>query len=328
MFYPSFDDQITAKHGVVLENWPVPQFRNPSGMTHLEAEVVLRAFVSNTTRFRSMPGIEWAAWKEQYYSVARTTPTQEEEDGVHIASLSRLAEASDDAGFDADADADAAAPSSPPITDQSGSIAIDNTQAVTQPEPALPPSSAPSSSTSASQKRPSENDDGAAAKRMRTTEAQRLADTTHPLPEADVLTVTVSFLNSSPPAAGAAYKPPKARKAPAAENTGKAPKARKKRSDANTKRTKKAGENVTPAEGLGAGGVSSAAPAVKPKPKPRAVKAAASTAPPPASNPMAALQVNDPVNVAPPAPLLPPPTPTAPAPQPAPVAVPQPAPAI
>ncbi|TFK89865.1 hypothetical protein K466DRAFT_485877, partial [Polyporus arcularius HHB13444] len=62
MFYSSFDEQITAKHGVIMENWPIPKFDNPSSLSHLEAEVVLRALESGATRFRSLTDTEWATW--------------------------------------------------------------------------------------------------------------------------------------------------------------------------------------------------------------------------------------------------------------------------
>ncbi|KAI0700239.1 hypothetical protein C8T65DRAFT_580487, partial [Cerioporus squamosus] len=62
MFYSSFNEQITLKHGVILENWPIQKFDNPSSLSHLEAEVVLRALESGATRFRSLSDDEWATW--------------------------------------------------------------------------------------------------------------------------------------------------------------------------------------------------------------------------------------------------------------------------
>ncbi len=74
MFYSSFDEQITAKYGVIVENWPIPMFNNPSSLSHLEAEVVLRALESGTTRFRSLTDAEWATWRDEYYNSAVAVP--------------------------------------------------------------------------------------------------------------------------------------------------------------------------------------------------------------------------------------------------------------
>ncbi|TFK78472.1 hypothetical protein K466DRAFT_447984, partial [Polyporus arcularius HHB13444] len=62
MFYDTFDQQITIKHGVVLENWPNAKFHSLSNMMFLEAEICLASFENNTTRFRSLPDREWATW--------------------------------------------------------------------------------------------------------------------------------------------------------------------------------------------------------------------------------------------------------------------------
>ncbi len=79
MFYDTFDQQITIKHGVVLENWPNAKFHSLSNMTFLEAEICLASFENNTTRFRSLPDREWATWKQQYLDTApdtdQATPT-------------------------------------------------------------------------------------------------------------------------------------------------------------------------------------------------------------------------------------------------------------
>ena len=47
----------------MAENWTT-KFENPSGFSHLEVEIALRAWESGTTRFRVLTGEEWRAWLE------------------------------------------------------------------------------------------------------------------------------------------------------------------------------------------------------------------------------------------------------------------------
>ena len=75
MNYVSFDEQITAKHGIVREPWPFPHFKSPSSMSHLEAEMTLRALESGTAGFRSLSDAEWQAWlSARYTPLAITAP--------------------------------------------------------------------------------------------------------------------------------------------------------------------------------------------------------------------------------------------------------------
>ncbi|KAI0753043.1 hypothetical protein C8Q80DRAFT_1051582, partial [Daedaleopsis nitida] len=62
MNYTQFDTAITAKHGIIKENWPIPQFISPSNMMHMEVEITLRAFESGAARFRSLSDEEWREW--------------------------------------------------------------------------------------------------------------------------------------------------------------------------------------------------------------------------------------------------------------------------
>ena len=65
MIYTNFEDAITAKHGIVLENWPLKEFCNPSAIkSRNEVVVLLRSWESGTTRFRRMDTREWEAWSE------------------------------------------------------------------------------------------------------------------------------------------------------------------------------------------------------------------------------------------------------------------------
>ena len=66
MNYSNFEDAITEKHGIVLENWPLPKFCSPSDIkSRNEVKVLLRAWESGTTRFRLMSDAEWEKWSER-----------------------------------------------------------------------------------------------------------------------------------------------------------------------------------------------------------------------------------------------------------------------
>ncbi|RPD78577.1 hypothetical protein L226DRAFT_568194 [Lentinus tigrinus ALCF2SS1-7] len=204
MYYDSFDQQITTKHGVVVDNWPIPTFHSPSNMSFIEAEIVLASFENNTTRFRSMPDKEWAAWKQRYLAAApdhdedtaraEAAARDEEDDGEPVRILGpspTRAENSDSTTPDATTPSDA-------IPSASGA-----------PAPALDNGN---SAATTGQKRAAEGDSSAAAPQKRA----------RPAP------LAVNFINSVNPVAGGSFQPPKARKT---------------RSDKGKKR-KKAGENV------------------------------------------------------------------------------------
>ncbi|KAI0349370.1 hypothetical protein OH77DRAFT_1415159 [Trametes cingulata] len=66
MFYVGFAEQITAKFGVVIENWPLTKFSAPSTLrTRLELNTLLNAWETNTTRFRKLTKPEWERWQKQ-----------------------------------------------------------------------------------------------------------------------------------------------------------------------------------------------------------------------------------------------------------------------
>ena len=50
MQYDRFDDLITQKHGVVIKNWPLNRFCNPSAVaTRIELEILLNSWESGVT---------------------------------------------------------------------------------------------------------------------------------------------------------------------------------------------------------------------------------------------------------------------------------------
>ena len=68
MFYKTFDEQITRKHGIVVDGWPLPEFENPSSIgSQVELRVLLNAWQSNVARFRKMSENEFKAWKGTCY---------------------------------------------------------------------------------------------------------------------------------------------------------------------------------------------------------------------------------------------------------------------
>ncbi|KAI1792844.1 hypothetical protein LXA43DRAFT_1060225 [Ganoderma leucocontextum] len=77
MNYTNFADAITAKVGIVAENW-TSRFETPSGLSHLEVEIALRAWEAGTTRFRALTDEEWRAWLEaRYHPQTAMSPSPE-----------------------------------------------------------------------------------------------------------------------------------------------------------------------------------------------------------------------------------------------------------
>ncbi|OCH83863.1 hypothetical protein OBBRIDRAFT_699789, partial [Obba rivulosa] len=67
MYYMNFDMKITAKYGVVIENWPLDRFLPPSHFkSKLELEVLLKAWESDSTRFRKLSTEEFERWRDTH----------------------------------------------------------------------------------------------------------------------------------------------------------------------------------------------------------------------------------------------------------------------
>lgn len=68
MVYDHFEDKITQKHGVVVENWPLKDFCNPSSVSsRIELETLYNAWQSGATRFRKFTQEEMTVWEDQRF---------------------------------------------------------------------------------------------------------------------------------------------------------------------------------------------------------------------------------------------------------------------
>ena len=59
MFYVDFEDHITMRFGIVIENWPLTCFAVPSAFkSRLKLSMLLNAWETDTTRFRKLSRVE------------------------------------------------------------------------------------------------------------------------------------------------------------------------------------------------------------------------------------------------------------------------------
>jgi hypothetical protein len=72
MIYKSFDENITRKHGIIIEGWPLHVFDNPSAIgSQVELNVLLKAWQTGATWFCKMTDDEHMAWAENFASTER-----------------------------------------------------------------------------------------------------------------------------------------------------------------------------------------------------------------------------------------------------------------
>ena len=63
--YVDFETSMTERHGIVCENWPLPNFCAPGSINSLpELEVLYRAWSTGITTFRRLSPEEWHRFKE------------------------------------------------------------------------------------------------------------------------------------------------------------------------------------------------------------------------------------------------------------------------
>ncbi|THU85585.1 hypothetical protein K435DRAFT_618384, partial [Dendrothele bispora CBS 962.96] len=63
MYYVNFADKITRVHRIVVKNWPLEKFINPSSLgSMIEVELLLNAWNSGTTYFHKLTSSEYEDW--------------------------------------------------------------------------------------------------------------------------------------------------------------------------------------------------------------------------------------------------------------------------
>ncbi|KAE9392163.1 hypothetical protein BT96DRAFT_778287, partial [Gymnopus androsaceus JB14] len=63
MYYSGFTEQITKRYGIVLRNWPLEEFKNPSSVsTRAGIETLFHSWNSDTTHFYRMTTQEFSDW--------------------------------------------------------------------------------------------------------------------------------------------------------------------------------------------------------------------------------------------------------------------------
>jgi hypothetical protein len=71
MFYQNFDNNITAKWGIVIRNWPLPKLCSPSDVgSRNEVRVLYQAWESGTTYFQKMTEDEFNEWEDNRFKDA------------------------------------------------------------------------------------------------------------------------------------------------------------------------------------------------------------------------------------------------------------------
>ena len=63
MYYTGFSKHITRRYGIVVRNWPLEEFKNPSSISsRAEAETLWNSLTSGTTHFYRMTNQEFQDW--------------------------------------------------------------------------------------------------------------------------------------------------------------------------------------------------------------------------------------------------------------------------
>lgn len=69
MAYDRFDELVTARHHIVVKNWLLKKFCNPSAVTsRIELEVLYNAWQSGATYFQKLTREEMEAWESDRFS--------------------------------------------------------------------------------------------------------------------------------------------------------------------------------------------------------------------------------------------------------------------
>jgi len=69
MTYDRFDDNITQKYGVVVKNWPLKNFCNPSSVgSRIELETLYNGWHSGVTKFEKLTEEEMMRWENERFT--------------------------------------------------------------------------------------------------------------------------------------------------------------------------------------------------------------------------------------------------------------------
>ena len=69
MEYDRFNELITARHQIVVKNWPLEKFCNPSNIaSRIELKILHNAWQSGTTHFQKLTREEMEAWENNLFS--------------------------------------------------------------------------------------------------------------------------------------------------------------------------------------------------------------------------------------------------------------------
>lgn len=71
MYYHNFDQHITMKHHIIVENWPLAKFCCPGDLNlWTEISVLKSAWDSGATRFCKLTDAEFDEWEEECFQAA------------------------------------------------------------------------------------------------------------------------------------------------------------------------------------------------------------------------------------------------------------------
>jgi len=69
MNYADFAKAITAKHGIVIEGWPLQWFCSPSDLqSHNKVQVLFNAWTQGLAKFHLLSTGEWEEWNDQDFN--------------------------------------------------------------------------------------------------------------------------------------------------------------------------------------------------------------------------------------------------------------------
>ncbi|KAE9387171.1 hypothetical protein BT96DRAFT_1005378 [Gymnopus androsaceus JB14] len=75
MYYRNFAERVTKRYGIVVKNWPLGEFANPSSIsTMAAAQTLWNAWDSNTAHFYRMSNDEYVQWLDQYNNAQGAAP--------------------------------------------------------------------------------------------------------------------------------------------------------------------------------------------------------------------------------------------------------------